>query len=121
MACVEAGIITISVGWALQTTIGWMWSSIWKSNENSFNFCRIHADLRALCIHAVGSYYIIFCRWKGIYSVDSYSSPGAKDDSVSFKKFGWEGEADARYVRYQAMADSLYKDGIQFVDEIIVK
>lgn len=44
-----------------------------------------------------------------------------KDDSVSFKKFGWEGEADARYIRYQAMADSLYKDGIQFVDEIIVK
>lgn len=44
-----------------------------------------------------------------------------KDDSVSFKKFGWDGETDARYVRYQAMADSLYKDGIQFVDEIIVK
>lgn len=44
-----------------------------------------------------------------------------KDDSVSFKKFSWEGETDARYIRYQAMADSLYKDGIQFVDEIIVK
>ena len=43
-----------------------------------------------------------------------------KDDSVSFKKFSWEGETDARYIRYQAMADSLYKDGIQFVDEIIV-
>ena len=42
-----------------------------------------------------------------------------KDDSVSFKKFSWEGETDARYIRYQAMADSLYKDGIQFVDEII--
>lgn len=37
------------------------------------------------------------------------------------KKFSWEGETDARYIRYQAMADSLYKDGIQFVDEIIVK
>lgn len=44
-----------------------------------------------------------------------------KDDSVSFKKFSWEGETDARYIRYQAMPDSLYKDGIQFVDEIIVK
>ena len=44
-----------------------------------------------------------------------------KDDSVSFKKFSWEGETDARYIRYQAIADSLYKDGIQFVDEIIVK
>ena len=42
-----------------------------------------------------------------------------KDDSVSFKKFSWEGETDARYIRYQAMADSLYKDGIQFVDEIL--
>ena len=38
-----------------------------------------------------------------------------KDDSVSFKKFSWEGETDARYIRYQAMADSLYKDGIQSV------
>ena len=26
-----------------------------------------------------------------------------KDDSVSFKKFSWEGETDARYIRYQAI------------------
>ena len=45
-----------------------------------------------------------------------------KDDSVSFKKNSvGKVKTDARYIRYQAMADSLYKDGIQFVDEIIVK
>lgn len=43
-----------------------------------------------------------------------------KDDAVSFKDFAWEGEADVRYIRYQAIADTTYP-GIQFVDEIIVR
>ena len=40
-----------------------------------------------------------------------------RDDEVSFKTFSWSGNADARYVRYQALADH----GILFTDEIVVK
>ena len=43
-----------------------------------------------------------------------------KDDAVSFKNFGWQGEAKARYIRYQAIANADH-GGIQFVDEIVVK
>ena len=43
-----------------------------------------------------------------------------KDDAVTFKAFGWEGEANARYVRYQAEIDRNF-GGFLFVDEIIIK
>lgn len=43
-----------------------------------------------------------------------------KDDVVSFKDFGWKGKTRARYIRYQADADSKI-GGVLFVDEIIVK
>ena len=42
-----------------------------------------------------------------------------KDDGVSFKKFGWEGEAKARYVRYQAAIGKF--NGFLFTDEIIIR
>lgn len=42
-----------------------------------------------------------------------------RDDVVSFKTFGWQGEAKCRYVRYQAKASKF--GGVQFVDEIIVE
>lgn len=43
-----------------------------------------------------------------------------KDDAVTFKAFGWEGEANARYVRYQAEIDKNF-GGFLFVDEIVIK
>ncbi len=43
-----------------------------------------------------------------------------QDSIVSFKKFGWEGETKARYIRYQATADSIL-GGVLFTDEIVVK
>ena len=43
-----------------------------------------------------------------------------KDDAVTFKTFGWEGEANARYVRYQATIDRNF-GGFLFVDEIVIK
>jgi hexosaminidase len=43
-----------------------------------------------------------------------------KDDAVSFKNFGWEGSAKARYIRYEAEADKTI-GGILFTDEIVVK
>lgn len=42
-----------------------------------------------------------------------------KDDKVSFKNFGWEGEAKARYVRYQAQYGEF--GGFLFTDEIVVQ
>ena len=43
-----------------------------------------------------------------------------KDDAVSFKSFGWSGETNARYIRYQAFPGDI--DGaILFTDEIVVK
>ena len=43
-----------------------------------------------------------------------------KDDAVTFKTFGWAGEANARYVRYQASHDEQF-GGFLFVDEIVIK
>ena len=43
-----------------------------------------------------------------------------KDDAVSFKNFAWTGEANARYVRYQAIIDENF-GGFLFVDEIVIK
>ena len=43
-----------------------------------------------------------------------------KDDAVTFKTFGWTGEATARYVRYQAEIDRNF-GGFLFVDEIVIK
>ena len=43
-----------------------------------------------------------------------------KDDAVTFKNFGWTGEANARYVRYQAEIDRNF-GGFLFVDEILIK
>ena len=43
-----------------------------------------------------------------------------KDDAVTFKTFGWTGEANARYVRYQASHDDQF-GGFLFVDEIVIK
>ena len=43
-----------------------------------------------------------------------------KDDAVTFKNFGWEGETNARYVRYQAEIDRNF-GGFLFVDEIVIK
>ena len=43
-----------------------------------------------------------------------------KDDAVTFKAFGWEGEANVRYVRYQAEIDRNF-GGFLFVDEIVIK
>lgn len=43
-----------------------------------------------------------------------------RDDAVTFKNFGWEGETSARYVRYQALASDKF-GGVLFTDEIVVK
>ena len=43
-----------------------------------------------------------------------------RDDAVTFKTFGWEGEASARYIRYQAVASDKC-GGVLFTDEIGVK
>ena len=42
-----------------------------------------------------------------------------RDDSVTFKTFGWEGDAQARYISYQA--ERSHFGGFLFVDEIIVE
>lgn len=43
-----------------------------------------------------------------------------RDDAVTFKNFGWEGEASARYIRYQALTSDKF-GGVLFTDEIVVK
>ena len=43
-----------------------------------------------------------------------------RDDAVTFKNFAWTGEANARYVRYQANIDRNF-GGFLFVDEIVIK
>lgn len=42
-----------------------------------------------------------------------------KDDKVTFTNFGWEGEAEARYIRYQATSGEF--GGFLFTDEVVVK
>lgn len=43
-----------------------------------------------------------------------------RDTVVSFKNFGWEGNARARFIRYRADADSVF-GGVLFIDEVVVK
>ena len=43
-----------------------------------------------------------------------------KDDEVSFKNFGWEGQASARYIRYRSFPEKRF-GGVHFIDEIVVK
>ena len=43
-----------------------------------------------------------------------------KDDTVSFKNFGWSGNATARYVRYQALPADI-AGAVLFTDEIVVR
>lgn len=45
--------------------------------------------------------------------------PTVKDNVLSFKNFGWQGEANARYIRYQAKPSDF--GGWLFTDEIVVK
>ncbi len=42
-----------------------------------------------------------------------------RDDAVTFKTFGWEGVATARYVRYQAARSDF--GGFLFVDEVVIR
>ena len=42
-----------------------------------------------------------------------------RDDAVTFKTFGWQGEATARYVRYQAVRSDF--GGFLFVDEVVIR
>lgn len=42
-----------------------------------------------------------------------------KDDKVTFKTFKWDGNTQARYIRYQALPSSY--GGVLFTDEIIIK
>ena len=42
-----------------------------------------------------------------------------RDDEVTFKTFGWEGETEARYVRYQARRSDF--GGFLFIDEVVIK
>ena len=41
------------------------------------------------------------------------------DDALTFKNFGWQGETNARYVRYVARIGK--KGGWLFTDEIVIK
>ena len=42
-----------------------------------------------------------------------------RDDEVTFKTLGWEGSAEARYVRYQARRSDF--GGFLFIDEVVVR
>ena len=42
-----------------------------------------------------------------------------RDDAVTFKTLGWEGSAEARYVRYQARRSDF--GGFLFIDEVVVR
>ena len=42
-----------------------------------------------------------------------------RDDAVTFKTFGWEGNATGRYVRYQAVRSDF--GGFLFVDEVVIR
>jgi hexosaminidase len=42
-----------------------------------------------------------------------------RDEAVTFKTFGWEGNATGRYVRYQAVRSDF--GGFLFVDEVVIR
>ncbi|MGN0309982.1 MAG: family 20 glycosylhydrolase [Bacteroides sp.] len=46
--------------------------------------------------------------------------PVVKDGKATFHRFGWEGKATTRYIRYQSFPDETY-GGVHFTDEIVVR
>lgn len=51
--------------------------------------------------------------------LQSIDNEVVRDDAVTFKTLGWEGDAEARYVRYQARRSDF--GGFLFIDEVVVK
>lgn len=83
----------------------------------------IHADFMQICGPGVfmPSEIIISTSTDGTEFAELHHiyKEVVRDDSVSFCTFGWEGEAQARYIRYQALRS--HHGGFLFVDEIVVE
>lgn len=83
----------------------------------------IHADFMQICGPGVfmPSEIIISTSTDGTEFAELHHiyKEVVRDDSVSFCTLGWEGEAQARYIRYQALRS--HHGGFLFVDEIVVE
>ncbi len=113
----------------------------WNNNDGAWQgFIKggidLVIDLEEKCrINSIGADFMQICN-PGIFmpcEVTIYTSTDSTDfeelatikhdvihdDSLSFKNFGWQGEAEARYIRYRAQSSR--KDGWLFTDEIVIK
>lgn len=53
------------------------------------------------------------------HSLASITHNVVRDDTLGFKRYGWEGDTKARYIRYRAVRGK--QGGFMFTDEIVVK
>ena len=104
--------------------VGDKWMDVVIDLEQSTTLHSIYADFMQICGPGVflPAKVIISASDNGTdYTVlQEIPHEVVNDDAVSFRRFGWEGEVKARYVRYQTVADARY-GGVHFVDEIVVE
>ena len=91
--------------------------------EQMTKICSVSADFMQICGPGV------FMPAKVVVSVSvdgenyielqTIDNEVVRDDEVTFKTLGWEGSAEARYVRYQARRSDF--GGFLFIDEVVVR
>ena len=85
---------------------------------------RVYADFMQICGPGVfmPARVLISCSDDGeqFTPLQEITYPVVKEGKASFHRFGWEGEATTRYVRYQSFPDETY-GGVHFTDEIVVE
>ena len=92
--------------------------------EQEMDLKSIKADFMQICgpgVYMPGKVIIsVSSDGKKFTKLTEIDNKVVKDDGLSFKNFGWEGQTKGRYVHYQAIPSEEF-GGVLFVDEIIVK
>lgn len=92
--------------------------------EQSTTIRRVYADFMQICGPGVfmPARVLISISDDGeqFTPLQELTYPVVKEGKASFHRFGWQGEATTRYVRYQSFPDETY-GGVHFTDEIVVE
>lgn len=92
--------------------------------EASLPVKRIQADFMQICgpeVYLPAKVIIsVSENGRNFTQLKEISHKPERNDEVTFKTYGWEGETKARYIRYQALAGEEF-GGVVFTDEIVVE
>ena len=91
--------------------------------EQMTKICSVSADFMQICGPGVfmPAQVVVSVSVDGenYIELQTIDNEVVRDDEVTFKTLGWEGSAEARYVRYQARRSDF--GGFLFIDEVVVR